>query len=482
MEHALNLLHRQFHMSGFRGLQEPAIASLLKGQDVLLVMPTGSGKSLCYQLPSAMGLGLTVVISPLIALQEDQVKKASALGIKATQINSKVPRIEREDRQRHLSNYELLFATPERFRKPEFVSAVQNAKIAFLAIDEAHCISQWGHDFRPDYSRLGEVRSQLQPRATIAMTATATAAVEQDILRQLKFDPTTANILIGSIERPNLFLAVHPCFGADEKIRAIVGLKARHPGSGIIYFSLISTLYQFSTELKRLGIDHEIYHGDLKPKDKDTAYRRFIEAEDGLILATPAFGLGIDKPNVRLIVHAEVPSALESYYQEVGRAGRDDEKSYCYLLYDADDIAIQMEFQKWANPDPEFLSALFTILKGNLLQFKSQGLDFLRERLNFYNRRDFRVETALNLLERYDVIEWTHRSPASLQILNVELPNELINQELFSNRQTLLQKNLYNMAQYANLKTCRKQFIYRHFGSEKSTPCGFCDVCFEADL
>ncbi|AHI05187.1 ATP-dependent DNA helicase RecQ [Bdellovibrio bacteriovorus W] len=470
------ILQQNFPFQTFRGEQEQILTRIWANENLLALMPTGMGKSLCFQFPAKVREGLVIVISPLIALMQDQVDKAQKLGISATCLNSGLSRDERLSRQRRIQEgeYKLLYVTPERFRKAEFLQAIEGRKVQLLAVDEAHCISQWGHDFRPDYSRVGEFRALLGNPPTVALTATATPEVQKDILAKLHIPE--ALIISGGIERPNLSLNVHDVYGLDEKVRAIAGLRHGTDGSAIVYCSLIQTLKKISYQLHRLGIGHYVYHGDLSPQDRKRNQRRFIEDENSLMLATPAFGLGIDKANVRLLIHAETPNALESYFQEVGRAGRDGVDSSCHLLYDEDDVSIQMEFLKWSHPEPAFITSVYHLINDNRLRVDQEGFDFLREQLNFRNRRDFRAEAAVNILERWGCLEKSE-DPFPFRCVHEPTDEQF---QLENGAEVLKAQNLklLQMVQWATQDSeCRMNMIYKYFGHQQEEPCGKCDVC-----
>ncbi|XGC81642.1 ATP-dependent DNA helicase RecQ [Bdellovibrio bacteriovorus] len=475
------LLEENFPFPAFRGEQEAILRKVWANEDLLALMPTGMGKSLCFQFPAKIREGLVVVISPLIALMQDQVFKAQELGISATFLSSTLSRDERELRQSRLAegDYKLLYVTPERFRKPEFLSAIKDRLIQLLAVDEAHCISQWGHDFRPDYSRLGEFRAILGNPPTLALTATATPEVQKDILQNLKM--AEAEIISAGIERPNLALSVHDVYGLDEKIRAIVGLRHQHPGTAIIYCSLIQTLKKISASLHRMGVEHLVYHGDLSPQDRKRNQKKFVTDEAPLMIATPAFGLGIDKNNVRLLVHTEMPNAIESYFQEVGRAGRDGKESFCHLFYDQDDVTIQMEFLKWSHPEPEFIRKVYQLIEEKRMQVDQDGFDFLREQMNFKNRRDFRVEAAVSILERWGCLE---KSEDPFPFACVHEPTD--EQFKAENGAEILKAQntkLLKMVQWCTQDSeCRLIRIYHYFGHNHETPCGKCDYCLAAGV
>jgi ATP-dependent DNA helicase RecQ len=323
-----------FGFSEFRSSQKEIIETILNKKHVLTIMPTGTGKSILYQLPALMLEQMTLVISPLIALMKDQVDGLIEKNIDATFINSTLTKKEREQRYQNVAEgkYKILFVTPERFRKKEFVEIIQKRKISLLAVDEAHCISEWGHDFRPDYTRIAEFRSLLNNPTTIALTATATPDVQKDIIGQLGLEAEQVNVFNEGIGRPNLHLSVRDLWGEDEKLSAIQEIVEQNPGSGIIYFSLIKDLESMSNLLVRKGKKHLVYHGALENSRRKQVQDKFMRGKNQLVLATNAFGMGIDKEDIRFVLHAQIPGSLESYYQEIGRAGRDGKKSECVLL------------------------------------------------------------------------------------------------------------------------------------------------------
>jgi ATP-dependent DNA helicase RecQ len=454
------ILESKWGYKSFRGEQEKIIQQVLAQQSVLALMPTGFGKSLCFQIPSIVFKGLTLVVSPLIALMKDQVDDARSKGLRVAAIHSAMSKEERENVLKKLASQQiqLLYVTPERFRKEEFWEALSTNRVDLFVVDEAHCISEWGHDFRPDFSRLGEIRQKLGDPCTLALTATATREVQKDILKQLRLEGQATTYDAG-VARENLTLKTIEVYGHDEKIRAFVGLHHQYSGAQIIYFSLISSLELFSRDLQKLSIPHGFYHGQLPDGLRKRQQEDFIKGRQKLILATPAFGLGINKADIRVVVHAEIPGSVEAYYQEVGRAGRDGQPAFGFLFYDPDDVSIQMDFLKWASPEPEFLFRVYQLIDKNLDQVRSGGLDYMRSQLLFYHQRDFRLETALNQLERYGFIEG--RDAKTWRC--VERPNgELVDEQLHKKRLTQQQKKLLQMIELTKQED-PKTFIREYF-------------------
>lgn len=472
------ILREKFGYGEFRGCQSAVIQRLLAGGHTLLIMPTGGGKSLCFQIPALVlseqhisPRPLTLVISPLIALMKDQVDGLKSRGIDAVFVNSSLSRAEREQRYRDLADgrYALLYVTPERFRKPDFLEVLSHRQVVLLAVDEAHCISEWGHDFRPDYTRLGEIRELIGRPTTVALTATATPDVQQDILRQLQLPADAVQLFHEGMERPNLDLRVSEVWGADEKQElmqeVIEHWLAESDGCGIVYFTLIRTLEEFSERLQAEGVDHVCYHGDLERSVRRAVQDDFMQGRCRLVLATNAFGMGVDRENIRFVIHADVPGSLEGYVQEIGRAGRDGQPSECLLLYDQNDLNTQLEFIRWSNPDAEFCERTWHLLVHSADQVRAFGIEWLRERLCDRQRNDRRLETVLALLERYGVLNDDH--DLTHMELQGDLPAELADVERRSEKLLRDQKRLYALVQYIRSDD-RPGFLREYFGLQPS--------------
>lgn len=477
MKNPRTFLQKYFGHSSFRGPQEEIIRHVLAGKHVLVIMPTGMGKSLCYQIPALLQEGLTVVVSPLIALMKDQVDELVARGIDAAFINSSLSRTEREARYAALAEgaYKLLYVTPERFRKPDFVALLGARRVDLLAVDEAHCISEWGHDFRPDYTRLREFRALMGNPTTMALTATATPEVQDDIIFQLGLQRADIEIFHEGMARPNLFLAVKEIWGEERKLEFLRTQRRSLSGNGIIYFALIKSLEAMSALLQTAGVPHLRYHGDLNAGERRRVQDKFMNGENQLVLATNAFGLGIDKENIRFVTHAEVPGAPEAYYQEIGRAGRDGLPAECTLLYDEQDLLIQMDFIKWNNPAASFYERLYQFLIADIEAVNALGLEGLKQKLHFKNRHDFRLETALGMLDRYGVTTGDLES-RTLAVCG-ELPQALTEADHLEEKLKREQKKLHAMVRFAKTAGCRKAFIYEYFGLPHAERCGACDRC-----
>jgi ATP-dependent DNA helicase RecQ len=403
---ARTLLSERFGFAGFRPGQEAVIGQLLAGNSALAVCPTGSGKSLCYQLPALLLEGLTVVVSPLIALMKDQVDFLRGRGIEAARLDSSVSREVFEEIQDALRTHrlKLLYVAPERFSNERFLARLKSLRIDLLVIDEAHCISEWGHNFRPDYLKLARYARELKVGRVLALTATATPAVAADICREFAIAPE-AHVNTG-FYRPNLFLRATAC-AAGERIGVLLArLKARPPGPTIVYVTLQKTAEQVATALASAGFPAEAYHAGMEAEAREAVQNRFMAADDAIVVATIAFGMGIDKANIRAVFHYNLPKSQENYAQEIGRAGRDGAPAHCEILAAAADLTVLENFTYGDTPTAE---ALRDLLK-ELLQGRAQGETFDISGYELSARHDIRqlvVSTALTYLELEGLIEAT---------------------------------------------------------------------------
>ena len=359
IEHARAVLHERFGFAAFRPGQERAVESVLGGRDTLVILPTGGGKSLCYQVPALLLDGLTVVLSPLISLMKDQVDALEAKGIPATFVNSSLSASQISERlaKARRGEIKLLYLAPERFDFGSAAERIAAMGVALLAIDEAHCISEWGHDFRPSYRRVRDIREKLGSPPTLALTATATPEVRRDIARVLSLrDP---EVVLTGFDRPNLRWHVVRTKNDSEKDGTLVDILARHAGVAIVYAATRKTVDRVAHVLNRAGIRAEAYHAGLDDNRRREVQEAFMDQRVRAIVATNAFGMGIDKRNVRLVVHHAMPGSLEAYYQEAGRAGRDGEAADCYLLHAFQDRFTHEFFIKAACPEREVVTAVY---------------------------------------------------------------------------------------------------------------------------
>ena len=352
LEKARSILRTTFGFASFRPGQEDVIQTVLSGSDVLAVMPTGSGKSLCYQVPALLRDGVTVVVSPLIALMRNQVASLRAFGISAASLSSANDHAENRAilEQVVRSELRLVYIAPERLAKPEIRDLLKRSRVNLLAVDEAHCISQWGHDFRPEYMSLGAIRAELGGAPVLALTATADAATRADILAKLF--PQRPRVFVHGFDRPNLRLAMRPKLSARKQVMDFVDT---HPGdSGIVYCSSRRQTEELAADLRADGRKALPYHAGMESAARSKNQDVFLQEDGVVVVATVAFGMGIDKPDVRFVCHAGLPKNIESYYQEIGRAGRDGLPADTLTLYGLDDIRLRrMQIEQSDAPESQ---------------------------------------------------------------------------------------------------------------------------------
>src|SRR5262245_9077790 len=473
------ILRERFGFAEFRPAQQQVVDRVMASQNVLAVLPTGSERSLCYQLPALALPGLTLVVSPLIALMKDQVDQLIQLGLPATLINSTVSREQQRSRleQAIAGRIKLLYIAPERFQNEDFRAGLARANVSLFAVDEAHCISLWGHDFRPDYLRLRRAVRDLKSPPILALTATATPAVRRDILAQLGIEG--APQVVSGFDRPNLYLEVREVSSAAEKIRTIVEL-ARWAPLGIVYAGTRKNVEDIHTSLRRAGIEAAAYHAGLPGPDRKAVQERFMNASRCVIVATNAFGMGIDRSQVRFVVHADIPDSIEAYYQEIGRAGRDGDTARCLLLFNYADKWIPEFFIDSSHPPPDILKYVFAKL------CRSGQTTILGDAWRRFSApNDHRFHASVALLQRYGYLEKIQtKDGLCIRILKSnDAALRGINFQDLDARRQFEYKKFGVMLNYASRfrKHCYRSFILSYFGEwTRNRECGNCSRCSPA--
>lgn len=542
----LTVLREIFGFESFRPGQEEVIRAVLEGRDTLAVMPTGGGKSLCYQVPALKMESLTVIVSPLISLMKDQVDSLVQSDVSgAATLHSGLSPEERWEVERKVRSGEIrmLYVAPERLRSLEFVLALRRAGVGLFVVDEAHCISEWGHDFRPDYLFLPRTVRDLGSPPVLALTATATPRVREDIVHSLRM--RSPEVVVTSFNRPNLTYRVSPVRNKSGKLPQILDVIRRSGPPGIIYATTRKECEELAAELRQAGVDAAVYHAGLQAGERSSVQERFMTDEVSVVVATIAFGMGVDKPNVRFVIHASIPGSLPAYIQEAGRAGRDGEPSECVVLYRGADVGRRKRLISLSAAGQEDAESLYQALLGmaqggrvnappqsvaslggvepaeagmllGMLEeagLLSRGYDLwagaevrrveeepgeMRPEMSAVHAalpgsgpvalpdlaRQARVRPVVAQAALFQMmIEGTVEAIPRGSLVDVRLrepgPSGLASVAArLKARSRTAYGQLRDVEEYANLKTCRRERLLRHFGDEEDVaPCEGCDVC-----
>ncbi|HEY0760327.1 MAG TPA: RecQ family ATP-dependent DNA helicase [Acidisarcina sp.] len=457
--------------------QEEAIRSLLEGRDTLVVQPTGSGKSAIYQIAGDLIPGATVIISPLIALQKDQADAIERSDLKeAAIVNSTQGLVEQRETLQKIEDGEInyIFLAPEQLRKAETMRRLQGAGVSLFVVDEAHCVSQWGHDFRPDFLQLATAIEGLGHPATLALTATASEQVRAEIIECLGL--RSPRVIVQGFDRPNISLRVDPFFKEDEKRQALLRRVSFAEKPGIVYVATRKNAESIVAELVEEGTDAVLYHGGLRAKERHAIQDRFMQGEAEVIVATNAFGMGVDKADIRFVYHYDISDSLDAYYQEIGRAGRDGEPAEAVLFYRRENIAAQSFHAGSGAVKAEDMVHVAEVLAGEQGPVSPEHLS---------HEMDMSQRKLMNTIHRLEEIDAVEQLPGGeLKLATEQAPEQIVAAaaEQGEQHKLMLQERLEKMQGYADCTGCRREYLLRYFGDDYTGPCNSCDRCEAAAI